>query len=374
MDQFESPSSTAVMGAPDDTVPPPAGPGGSPARATGVTPRNVGAIVLVAGLAVGAFGLGRVSTEPSTQLASTASSTATPSATGAGTSPISTNEPVADVAAALTPSMVQIETGEGLGSGIVYDTSGLIMTAAHVVGTADQVVVQLADGTRVDGTVLGADTASDVAVVSIQADGLVAAPLALDEELRPGQMAIAIGSPFGLDQTVTAGVISSTSRAIASPNGSVNELIQTDAPINPGNSGGALADREGRVIGINDQIFSQSGGNEGVGFAIPITRAKEIADRLVGGESIETPFLGVTGTDTTLGQAGAVITSVEPGSPAAQAGLQDEDLVIDIDGTPIESFAELAAIIRANQPGDVVTLTLQRGDTTTEVQATLARS
>ncbi len=374
MDHFESPSSTAVMGAPDDTVPPPGRPGDSPARATGVTRRNVGAIVLVAGLAVGAFGLGRVSTEPSTQLASAASSTATTSATAAGTSIISKNEPVADVAAALTPSMVQIETEEGLGSGIVYDTSGLILTAAHVVGTADQVVVQLADGTRVDGTVLGTDTASDVAVVSIQADGLVAAPLALDEELRPGQMAIAIGSPFGLDQTVTAGVISSTSRAIASPNGSVNELIQTDAPINPGNSGGALADREGRVIGINDQIFSQSGGNDGVGFAIPITRAKEIADRLVGGESIETAFLGVTGTDTTIGRAGAVITSVEPGSPAAQAGLQDGDLVIDVDGSSIESFAELAAIIRANQPGDVVTLTLQRGDTTTEVQVTLARA
>ncbi len=373
MEHLESPSSTAVMGATADTVQPPAEPSESPTRRTGVARRNVGAIVLAAGLAVGAFGLGRVSTEPGTQLATTPSSMAAAGAAASDAPVISTEEPVADVAAALTPSMVQIETGEGLGSGIVYDSSGLILTAAHVVGTADQVVVQLADGSRVDGTVLGADTASDVAVVSIQADGLVAAPLALDEELRPGQIAIAIGSPFGLDQTVTAGVISSTSRAIASPNGSINELIQTDAPINPGNSGGALADRDGRVIGINDQIFSQSGGNDGVGFAIPITRAKEIADRLVDGESIETAFLGVTGTDTTLGRAGAVITSVEPGSPAAQAGLRDGDLVIDIDGTPIESFAELAAIIRANQPGDVVTLTLQRGDATTEVQATLAQ-
>ncbi len=331
--------------------------------------RKVGVLSVVIALAAVSFSLGRMTTGEEAAPAATAQQNTTQGGTLI-TLPAG-EEPVAAVAAALTPSMVQIHTDLGLGSGVVYDAEGLILTAAHVVGSSGRVLVQLADGSKVDGTVVGADSTSDVAVIRVEAAGLVAAPMAIDEELQPGQMAIAIGSPFGLDQTVTAGVISSVSRAVVGSDGSVRELIQTDAPINPGNSGGALADRQGRVIGINDQIFSTSGGNEGVGFAIPITYATQIADRLVAGESIETAVLGVTGTDPSLGQAGGLITGVQPGSPASAAGLEDGDLVIAVDASPIQSFTELAAAIRTHQPGDVISLTVSRSGTTLELEVTL---
>ncbi len=361
--QADFPATTATPPVPP--VPPqPASP--SPRR----WGRGFAAGLATAALVVSSFALGRAGIDGSqTQTTTPATSTgqSTPPVVAGGT------EPVADVAAALTPSMVQIQTDLGLGSGVIYDSSGLILTAAHVVGNQSQVLVQLADGNRIEGRVVGADATSDIAVVKIDRSNLTAARLAIGESLRPGQLAIAIGSPFGLDQTVTSGVISSTSRSIQGNDGVVRELIQTDAPINPGNSGGALADREGRVIGINDQIFSTSGGNEGVGFAIPITYAKEIADKLVAGETIETAVLGVTGTDPQLGTPGALITSVEPGSAAASAGLQSGDLVTAVDGTAIQSFTELAGAIRTHQPGDSVRLTVIRSGQTTELDATLGR-
>jgi putative serine protease PepD len=325
----------------------------------------------VVALSAVSFSVGRITTEGEEASSTTAPTTTSTESGGPETMLISPEEPVAAVAAALTPSMVQIQTDLGLGSGVIFDAGGLILTAAHVVGSSDRVLVQLADGSKVDGTVVGADSNSDVAVVRVEAPGLVAAPLAIDEELLPGQMAIAIGSPFGLDQTVTAGVISSVSRSVVGSDGSVRELIQTDAPINPGNSGGALADRQARVIGINDQIFSRSGGNEGVGFAIPISYAREIADRLVAGESIETATLGVTGTDPSIGTAGGLITGVQPGSPAVAAGLAVGDLVTAVDGAPIQSFTDLAAEIRTHQPGDAIHLTVVRLGTEVELEATL---
>ena len=165
-------------------------------------------------------------------------------------------EPAAAVAAALSPAVVQIETQAGLGSGFVYDESGLIMTAAHVVDGSTAVQVRLADGRLVDGEVLGADDATDVAVISIEGvDDLAVATLATGVDLQVGQMAIAIGSPFGLDQSVTAGIVSALGRTTETPGGAI-PAIQTDAPINSGNSGGALADRQGRVIGINSSIIT----------------------------------------------------------------------------------------------------------------------
>ena len=271
------------------------------------------------------------------------------------------DEPVAFVAAVLRPTIVQIDTRSGLGSGFIYDESGLIMTAAHVVTGSTDVVVTFADGSKVDGVVVGQDPVSDVAVVSVDVDGpLPVAELALDVDLVPGQLAVAIGSPFGLEQTITAGIVSNVSRAVVGSDGTVRDLVQTDASINPGNSGGALADREGRVIGINDLIFTNSGGNDGVGFAIPITYAKQIADQLVAGNDIETPRLGVSGTDPVLGTAGALITRVEPGSPAANAGLETGDLITAIDGDAVQSFVDLAAAVRALVPGDDVELTVLR--------------
>jgi S1-C subfamily serine protease len=208
-------------------------------------------------------------------------------------------------------------------------------------------------------------------VVKVDRTGLPAALLATDVEMRVGQIAIAIGSPWGLDQTVTSGVVSSVGRTITGSDGIPRTMIQTDAPINPGNSGGALADRHARVIGINDAIYSSSGGSDGVGFAIPIDTAVSVADRLIAGEEIRTAFLGVNGTDPTTGPVGALITGIVADSPAGRADLKVGDLITAYDGRPIQSFTDLGAAVRASQPGDTVTLTLSRGGQELTVEVTL---
>jgi len=289
---------------------------------------------------------------------------------GVASVPITSDEPAADVAEALLPSLVAIETNLGGGSGFIYDSDGLILTAAHVVDGAEQVTVRLADGERVEGRVVGANTRTDIAVVEIDRTGLPAAPLAVGEEPRVGQMAIALGSPWGLDQTVTVGYVSAVNRSLPE-GGGARSLIQTDAPINPGNSGGPLADRLGRVIGINVSIFSVTGGNQGVGFAVPITVANEVADHLVAGEPIERAFLGVSGTDPELGQAGALIEEVVPGSAAEAADLKPGDLVVSVDGVPVQGMIDLAAAVQSLPPGSVVVLGVVRDGATLELRATL---
>ncbi len=281
------------------------------------------------------------------------------------------DEPVAAVAAALLPTVVQVEGSAGQGSGFVYDQGGLILTAAHVVGGEQEVQIRFADGDREPGEVVGVDPDSDVAVVRVDRSDLVVAPLALDAEPEVGQTAVALGSPYGLEQTVTAGVISATDRAVTGPDGMVQIAIQTDAPINPGNSGGPLADLRGQVIGVNDAIFSRSGGNEGVGFAIPIGVAKQVADRLVAGEPVETAFLGVVGRDPASGRAGARINEVVTGSPADIAGLRVGDLVTSIDGNRVEGMEDLAVEVRSRQPGDQIAIGLVRSGDELELTATL---
>ncbi|MDQ2827095.1 MAG: trypsin-like peptidase domain-containing protein [Actinomycetota bacterium] len=292
-------------------------------------------------------------------------------------------EPAEAVAKVLGPAVVQIETGSGLGSGFVYDKSGLIMTASHVTAGATQVQVRLSDGTKAVGRVLGEDPSTDVAVIKIDpVAGMAVATLATGVPTQVGQTAIAIGSPFGLDQTVTAGIVSAVGRPVKTPapNG-VIPAIQTDAPINSGNSGGALADRQGRVIGINDSIVtgssSQAGGNTGnvgVGFAIPIDIAKAVADKLVAGDSTQPGFLGIRGADATGSRPGAAVTSVDPGSPAAKAGLTAEDVVTAINGKPVTSMVDLAAAIRTNAPGEKLTLTVRRGTKQRTVEVTLGKA
>jgi S1-C subfamily serine protease len=188
-----------------------------------------------------------------------------------------TDEPVADVAAALLPSVVQIESGPGIGSGFVYDDDGLIFTAAHVVAGAEEVTVRFTDGREATGTVVARDLDEDVAIVATDAGGLVAAPLST-EAVRVGQTAIAVGSPFGLEQSVSVGVVSGLDRSLDIVGRSITGLIQTDAAINVGNSGGPLTDGSGRVVGINIAIASASGGSDGVGFAVPIETALGVAE------------------------------------------------------------------------------------------------
>ena len=217
-----------------------------------------------------------------------------------GTRDEALDEPVADVAAALLPSVVQIETGFGVGSGFVYDEAGLIFTAAHVVSGSSQVEVTFSDGRSVTGTVVARDLEQDVAIVAVDATGLTVAPLSGDE-VRIGQTAIAVGSPFGLEQSVTVGVVSGLDRTLDVPGQTITGLIQTDAAINVGNSGGPLADGSGRAIGINIAIASASGGSDGVGFAVPVDVALALAEGITPDSPAaavdEPPGLGPLGLD-----------------------------------------------------------------------------
>ena len=225
----------------------------------------------------------------------------------------------------LGPSVVQIETSFGIGSGVIYDEN-LILTNNHVVEGATAVTVRLSTGRVLDGEVVGTDPATDVAVVSVESDeALPQAELATGQKPQVGQLAIAIGSPFDLQQSVTQGIVSAVDRPIPNSETSVVAMIQTDAPINPGNSGGALADRFGRVIGINTSIQTDgfTTANVGVGFAIPIDTAVRIADLLAAGLPIEPGFLGVRGEEPADGEAGVVLTEITDGSAAETAGLDD---------------------------------------------------
>lgn len=279
-------------------------------------------------------------------------------------------EPVAAVASALLPSMVQISLpGGGLGSGFVYE-DGHVLTAAHVVDGVETVSVRFADGSQREGSVVGTDPAHDIGVVQVDTDGIPVAQLALDEELEVGQLAVALGSPWGLDQTVTSGVISAVNRPIWDFD-SPQVLIQTDASINPGNSGGALADREGRVIGVNIEIFTTTGANSGVGFAVPITNAYGFASNIVAGTPIEAAYLGVTGDNATGSQSGALIAEVTQGSAAAQGGLEVGDIVTAVDALTVFSIDELAARVRSYLPGDEVVLDVIRDGGTITLRVTL---
>jgi len=288
------------------------------------------------------------------------------------------DEPVAAVAAAVAPTVVLIQNELGQGSGIVYDASGLILTNAHVVGQFTEVQVTLASGVRVPGVVLGADPLTDVAVVQIGTESeFGVASLAPESSVQVGQLAVAIGSPFGLEQTVTSGVVSAIGRVLLNPTetgqDSIVAMIQTDAPINPGNSGGALADRQGRVIGMNTSIRTDgSGGNIGVGFAIPADTAKLIADRIIAGEPLEQGFLGIGGGTPLIGTPGVVVRDVTPGSGAAVAGLLPGDLIIGFNDQEIKSMTDLAAAVRLQAPDAVVLITFLRSEETMQVDVTLS--
>jgi putative serine protease PepD len=286
-------------------------------------------------------------------------------------------EPVAAVASAVAPAVVLITTDIGQGSGIIYDESGLLLTNAHVVGASTTVGVRLASGVRLEGEVLGADQSTDVAVVSIDSTAeFGVAVLASAGSIEVGQLAVAIGSPFGLEQTVTSGIVSAMDRIILNEVDGIDSvvgMIQTDAPINPGNSGGALADRQGRVVGMNTSIRTDGtvAANVGVGFAIPSETAQLIADRIVSGESLDSGYLGINGQDPALGDPGALVTTVIVGDPAEAAGLLVGDLIVGFNDEVIDSMSELAAEVRLQQPGDVVSLTVVRDGAELVVAVTL---
>lgn len=280
-------------------------------------------------------------------------------------------EPIADAAAVILPSVVRIETDTGLGSGVIYDSNGLIVTAAHVVEGQDTVRVRFDDGTQETGTVLGSVSDVDIAVIQVDRTGLPAAVFTFDKP-RVGQMAIAVGSPWGLQSTVTAGIISAVDQtANCSLQGGCASLVQTDAAINPGNSGGALVDRFGRVVGINVSIFSASGANDGVGFAVPSVIAMDYADSIVSGEPLDVAFLGVRGGEASGERAGAEISEIIDDTAAAASGLEVGDIIVFFDGVEIQGIGDLSAQVRAHRPGDVVDIILIRDGTEMMVEVTL---
>ena len=283
------------------------------------------------------------------------------------------DEPVVAVAEALVDSVVLVSVPEtSHGSGIVFDDGGRIVTNAHVVDDADEVVVSLPNGRQIVAEVVGFDVRRDVAVLQLTEpdSSLVPAVFAFTEDIHVGQLAVALGSPFDLDRTVTAGIVSAVGRVIDSygcQSGFSAEcagvsMIQTDAPINPGNSGGPLADREGRVIGMNTAIQSTgfATGNIGVGFAIPSDTVVLVARRLILGEPIGTAWLGIRGESTIDGRPGALIVEVVEGSPAELAGLLVGDRVFRSDGRIIRDMGALRADIQIRLPGSRVELEYER--------------
>ena len=260
------------------------------------------------------------------------------------------------------------------GSGFVYDDEGHVITNQHVVDGAETVSVTFADGSKHDATVVGSDPSTDLAVLDVDAPASLLEPLALGKssELEVGDGVIAIGSPFGLEQTVTTGIVSALHREINSPNDfAIDDAIQTDAAINHGNSGGPLLDLDGRVIGVNSQINSESGGNDGIGFAVPSDTVAKIATELIADGEVEHAYLGVA-TEATESGDGASIAEVRPGTPAAAADLREGDVVTEIDGDAVEDADELRRLIDAKSPGDSVELTIVRDGTESTVEVELA--
>lgn len=271
---------------------------------------------------------------------------------------------------------------QDVGSGVIVDAkNGLVITNAHVVKYQQIIQVTLSDGRHYKGQLLGADNPSDIAVIKINAPDLIALPFANSDKAQVGDFVVAIGSPFGLlNQTVTSGVISAMNRTDLGIEGYEN-FIQTDASINPGNSGGALVNINGQLVGINTAILSPAGGNVGIGFAIPSNMAKSVMEQLIQYGKVERGLLGVFVQDLTPDLAdalnahdikGALITQVSPGSPAAKAGLQEKDIVEEINGVPIENGAQLRNSVGLTRVGSKMTLKVLRNNKILSFTATLA--
>jgi putative serine protease PepD len=286
---------------------------------------------------------------------------------------------VATVAQKLNPSIVRIDTtqagpfgqvGQGTGSGVIFSSDGYILTNNHVIAGATGIEVTLSTGETMTATLVGtAAPSDDIAVVKVTKTGLPAATFGSISDLTVGDLAVAIGSPFGLQGSVTAGVISALHRNIDLGTESLTDAIQTDAPINPGNSGGALADGRGNVVGINTAILGSSG-NVGVGFAIPIDIARRDARQIIETGHASRPFLGISG-ENLPDNGGARIIQVVPDGPAAAAGLRAGDVVVAVDGTSVASMDALIASLASHDSGDQVRLTYTRNGTRHTATATL---
>jgi len=267
----------------------------------------------------------------------------------------------------------------GLGSGFIVSPDGVILPNAHVVSGANEVTVKLTDRREYHAKVLGSDAKTDVAVLKIEARNLPVVTLGHVKDLRAGEWVAAIGSPFGFENTVTAGVVSAKARAL--PDDSSVPFIQTDVAVNPGNSGGPLFNSRGEVVGINSQIYSRSGGYQGVSFAIPIEVAIRVKNQIVATGKVQHARLGVTVQEVNQALAdsfkldrpeGALVASVEKDSPAQKAGLQTGDVIRSVNGQPIVASSDLSALVGLSTPGDHLRMEVWRQGRRMEVAAQLA--
>jgi S1-C subfamily serine protease len=273
---------------------------------------------------------------------------------------------VSDIYAQTAPGVAFVQNGNsGSGSGFLMDGKGHVVTNDHVVEGGSEFRVRFGEGgDLLPAKLVGKDASSDLAVLEVDPDNIPAETdpleLASSSQLRPGDVAIAIGSPFGLSGSVTSGIISALDREITSPNGfQISGVLQTDAAINPGNSGGPLLDAEGRVIGVNSQIASSSRQSSGVGFAVPVDTVKQIVPQLIQGGDIERAFLGVTTAPGPNGD-GTVVAAIAPSGPAADSELRVGDSIRSLEGREIEEPEDLSTTVLDHKPGDHVKLTVVR--------------
>jgi len=256
------------------------------------------------------------------------------------------------------------------GSGVIVDArNGYVITNAHVVKDAQAIQIKLKDNRIFNAKLVGTDPGTDIALIKVEAKNLVEAKFGDSDELQVGDLVIAIGNPFGLGQTATSGIVSALGRSGLNMEG-FEHFIQTDAPINPGNSGGALINLKGELVGINSAIIGPSGGNVGIGFAVPAVMARAVMAQLIKYGEVRRGRLGVAMQDVTGGE-GSTITDVAAGSPAAQAGLQKGDIVTGLNGRPVRSAAELRARLGVVPVGETVELQLMRGTQAVKVKATI---
>jgi serine protease Do len=262
----------------------------------------------------------------------------------------------------------------GEGSGFIVSPDGYILTNAHVVADADEVTVKTTDRREYPAKVVGVDEASDVAVLKIEAKNLPTVRLGDPSKLRPGEWVVAIGSPFGFENSVTAGIVSATSRAM--PGGNYTPFIQTDVAVNPGNSGGPLFNLNGEVVGINSQIYSRTGGYMGVSFAIPIDVASSVKDQLIKSGHVTRSRIGVSIQEVTAQLAesfgldrphGALVGSVEDDSPGAKGGIKAGDVILKVDGETVETSSQVPVLIASKKPGSSVSLEVWRNGSTKEL-------
>jgi putative serine protease PepD len=348
-------------------------------------------VISLAAAALIGGGAGAVATDALHSESSAATTTTTAptytiaAATTKGLTPHQVYEQAKDSVAYITSNITQqaagpfgqTEQGTATGSGFVVRSDGYVVTNDHVVAGGSDVKVKIGDGRTLPATVVGTDPSTDLAVLKVNATGLKTLPLGNSDAVQVGDPVDAIGNPFGLDRTLTTGVVSALQRQISSPNNfTIDNVIQTDAAINPGNSGGPLFNAAGQVIGVNSQIETggnSSGGesgNIGIGFAIPANTVKTVVDQLIATGKVSHAFLGVSTVDT---PSGAQVASVSGGTPAAQAGIQKGDVITALGGKTVAGSTALASLVDQHKPGETVSVSVTRNGQQKTLQVKLGQ-